>query len=120
MKLDEELTSLEIPRNQINDILSVWEGNYQRVTKLLLSRTVSSNALIDVDWSFGVTSSTDSCEHVGRTYLQLKLTLDRGDLGHENVYVELSLENFYSFLGQIEKMKGYLDILQPDTSRAPT
>ena len=89
------------------------------VTKLLLSRTVSANALVDVDWSSGVTSATDSCEHVGRTYLQLKLTLDRGDLGYKNVYVELSLEHFYSFLGQIEKMKGYLDILQPPPQSTP-
>ena len=56
------------------------------------------------------------CMQIGRTYLQLKLTVDKGGLGHQNIFVELSLENFYSFLGQIEKMKGYLDILVPSSA----
>jgi hypothetical protein len=55
--------------------------------------------------------TTTSSLQIGRTYLQMRLTIDRGDIGLEDVLVELSLENFYSFLGQIEICKGYLDLL---------
>ena len=41
----------------------------------------------------------------------MRLLIDRGDVGLEDVLVELSLENFYNFLGQIEICKGYLDLL---------
>lgn len=56
-------------------------------------------------------STTPPWLQIGRTYLQLRLTIDRGDIGLEDVLVELSLENFYNFLGQIEICKGYLDLL---------
>jgi hypothetical protein len=115
-KLEEELTSLEVPQDPKKEIVHIWGQHYQEVSKTLLSQTINTNSLVDVDWSFGVTSASDTCDQIGRTFLQLKLTLDRGDAGHQNVFIELSLENFYSFLGQIEKMKGYLDILAPSST----
>lgn len=40
----------------------------------------------------------------------MKLTVDRG-AGLQNVYMELSLEQFYQFMVQMEKAKAYLDFV---------
>lgn len=36
------------------------------------------NNLVDMEWKFGVTASTDELRQVGSTFLQLKLTIDKG------------------------------------------
>lgn len=41
----------------------------------------------------------------------MKLTVDRGDKGLQDVYMELSLEQFYQFMVQMEKAKAYLDFV---------
>lgn len=134
-RLEDELTALKIPVGTVGELIGVWKSYYHEVTKLLLSQTVAANALVDVDWSFGVTSASDSCDQVctclcacpvcdatslcffenitqiGRTYLQLKLTIDRGDIGLQDIFVELTLENFYHFLAQIEAISKRLAVV---------
>ncbi len=48
---------------------------------------------------------------MGKTFLQLKLTIDDVDVGIRDEFFELSLEQFYVFLGQMEKCKAYLDFI---------
>lgn len=47
---------------------------------------------------------------VGKTYLQMKLTVDSGE-GGRLVFMELSLDQFYHFMAQMEKAKAYLDFV---------
>ena len=66
-----------------------------------------------MDWRFGVTSSSSELkqvqptqcwerfvrkEQVGRTFLQLRLQLDKGNGAIETTNMELSLPQFYEFL----------------------
>jgi hypothetical protein len=85
------------------------------MSRSLLSRVSAASQLQDLEWSFGVTTSTDDCDQVGRTYLQMKLKV-AGPAGSKDVFVELSLEQFYDFLGQMEKAKAYLDFLKGEAS----
>lgn len=49
---------------------------------------------------------------VGKTFLQMKLTVDSGGGGPGRlVFMELSLEQFYHFMAQMEKAKAYLDFV---------
>lgn len=41
-----------------------WQLHSNELTSSLLSKIVSANQLVDVDWSFGVTASTDDCDKV--------------------------------------------------------
>lgn len=91
---------------------SVWVGHAVTVASSLLQRAVVNNHLIDMDWIFGVTASSDDSNHVGKTFLQLKLTLSGND-GCHVVLIELSLEQFYQFLASMEKCKSYLDYVLP-------
>jgi hypothetical protein len=41
-----------------------WEAHSNQLTSSLLSKIISANQLVDVDWSFGVTASTEDCDKV--------------------------------------------------------
>jgi hypothetical protein len=41
-----------------------WEAHSNELTSSLLSKIISANQLVDVDWSFGVTASTEDCDKV--------------------------------------------------------
>ena len=92
-------------------ITSAWSKQSTKIVSNALAKTVSSNRLIDMDWSFGVTAASDYSDQVGKTYLQLKLTIDAGDEGIRDEFFELTLEQFYQFLAQMEKCKSYVDLL---------
>eukprot|EP00968_Pinguiococcus_pyrenoidosus_P023144 scaffold3581_cov252-Pinguiococcus_pyrenoidosus.AAC.20 len=66
--------------------------------------------LIDMDWKFGVTASSDALESHGSPFLQLKLCLAEGVAVRE-VLVELTLEQFFAFLADMEKAKAVLDLM---------
>jgi hypothetical protein len=64
-----------------------------------------------MDWSFGVTTATDECDQVGKTFLQVKFKIG-GANGAQDIFLELSLEQFYQFLAQMEKAKAYVDYIK--------
>ncbi len=108
-----ECIRLGLPEDAATALRGEWSRNASHIASSLLAKTIAANELIDVDWSFGVTASTSDSDQVGRTYLQMKLTIRNDDegKGHRDVYLELSLEQFYSFLAQIETCKSHLDLL---------
>lgn len=105
------LVSLGISSSSASTISQVWETKASKLTNLLLSKTLESNKLIDMDWSFGVTASSDDFDQVGKTFLQVKVKVDTGNEGIKDIFFELSLDQFYSFLAEIEKCKSFLDAL---------
>ena len=60
---------MEVPQDPKKEIVHIWGQHYQEVTKTLLSQTINTNSLVDVDWSFGVTSASDTCDQVGRSLI---------------------------------------------------
>lgn len=63
-----------------------------------------TNRVVDVDWKFGVTAASSEKSQVGKTFLQLKITVDTGN-GLKNIHMEMSLSQFYAFLHELEKAK---------------
>jgi hypothetical protein len=63
------------------------------------------------DCLFAVTAAGSNERQVGTTYLHVKLILDTGGGHTKNVYLEMSLPQFYAFLHELEKAKGSLDYL---------
>jgi len=64
-----------------------------------------------MSWTFGVSVATDEVAPVGETYLQLRLVLATGGGGRDNVYMELTLPQFYELLAQLQRAKTILDFL---------
>ncbi|KAJ1528317.1 hypothetical protein ONE63_006738 [Megalurothrips usitatus] len=76
-----------------------------------MASSVDMNKVIDVDWKFGVTASTSEQDKVGTSYLHLKITVENSEKQYKNVYLEMTLPQFYSFLHELEKAKASLDFL---------
>jgi hypothetical protein len=128
-ELKANCASLDVSAEVTTIIASCWQQKAGQMATALLSRTIKANELVDMDWSFGksllqvtlyfsdyyissgVTASSDDCDHLGKTYLQLKFTIDYGSQGLKDVFMELSLEQFFQFLAQMENCKQYLDFM---------
>ena len=85
-----------------NAAVEAWGQKTSRVAASLIARTVAANKLVDIDWSFGVTVASSDNNQVGKTYLQLRLTVDEQSRGHCVYFVEMTVEQFYAFLAAME------------------
>eukprot|EP00601_Ochromonadales_sp_CCMP2298_P017023 CAMPEP_0173240276 /NCGR_PEP_ID=MMETSP1142-20121109/13671_1 /TAXON_ID=483371 /ORGANISM="non described non described, Strain CCMP2298" /LENGTH=200 /DNA_ID=CAMNT_0014171369 /DNA_START=100 /DNA_END=699 /DNA_ORIENTATION=+ len=106
---EDKCASLGLQDLAVEAMSRLWKRRAVQVATSLMSRALTNNQLVDMDWTFGVTSASDDCDHVGKTYLQLKLTLSHGP----PVLLELTLDQFYQFLASMEKCKSYLDFVVP-------
>ncbi|NXT34930.1 COMD7 protein, partial [Pelecanoides urinatrix] len=89
-------------------LLLQWKVNSPTLTRLAVGQTLMINQLIDMEWKFGVTAGSSELEKVGSIFLQLKLVIKKGSQ-MENVYIELTLPQFYSFLHEMERVKTSLE-----------
>ena len=56
--------ALGVQESAAQAIKTCWTQHASDLTSALLSKIISANQLIDVDWSFGVTASTDDSDKV--------------------------------------------------------
>ncbi|XP_031845829.1 COMM domain-containing protein 7 [Nomia melanderi] len=63
-----------------------------------------------ISWRFGVTAASNESDNIGKSFLQLKLDLEE-DGKTNNVFVEMTISEFYKFLHDLEKAKSDLDLL---------
>uniref|UniRef100_A0A8C2KW30 COMM domain containing 7 n=2 Tax=Cyprinus carpio TaxID=7962 RepID=A0A8C2KW30_CYPCA len=75
---------------------------------LAVGQTLMVNQLVDMEWKFGVTVGTSELQKTGNIFLQLKLVIRKGNTT-ENVYMELTLPQFYNFLHEMERAKASMD-----------
>ncbi|XP_071464941.1 COMM domain-containing protein 7 isoform X1 [Marmota flaviventris] len=87
-----------------------WKQNAPTLAQWALGQTLMINQLIDMEWKFGVTSGSSELEKVGSIFLQLKLVVKKGNQT-ENVYLELTLPQFYSFLHEMERARTSMECL---------
>ena len=110
-KLSSHLTSNQCPESVVTVASQVYGDNQGRITIASLSKTLKANQLVDMDWVFGVTASSDSCDEIGKTFLQLKLTFEQEvSGGGKSMHLEMSVEQFFAFLSSMEQCKQILDV----------
>ncbi|XP_076241703.1 COMM domain-containing protein 7 [Calliopsis andreniformis] len=64
----------------------------------------------DISWRFGVTAASNESDNVGKSFLQLKLDIAEGSKP-KNIFIEMTISQFYKFLHDLEKAKSNLDLL---------
>ncbi|XP_047397190.1 COMM domain-containing protein 7 isoform X3 [Sciurus carolinensis] len=87
-----------------------WKQNAPSLAQWAVGQTLTINQLVDMEWKFGVTSGSSELEKVGSIFLQLKLVIKKGNQT-ENVYLELTLPQFYSFLHEMERARSSMECL---------
>jgi len=66
--------------------------------------------LIDLEWKFGVTASSDELQAAGESFLLVKYTLQEGEQSElKHIAMEMSLSQFYHFLHEMETAKAAID-----------
>ena len=110
--MKKKCTELDLSRDVTQAIVDTWLSQSRAISLQLLQRIVTQNKLLDVDWNFGVTSASSECDHVGKTFLQLKLVIAQ-DQSTKTIFLELSLDHFFSLLASLEKCKQFIDFVSP-------
>ncbi|XP_072412900.1 COMM domain-containing protein 7 isoform X1 [Chiloscyllium punctatum] len=85
-----------------------WKLNSAVLSRLAVGQTLTVNQLVDMEWKFGVTAGSSELQKVGSVFLQLKFVIKKGNKS-ENVYMELTLPQFYNFLHEMEQAKASLE-----------
>ncbi|TKC42653.1 hypothetical protein EI555_004963, partial [Monodon monoceros] len=67
-----------------------WKQNAPTLARWAVGQTLMINQLIDMEWTFGVTSGSSELEKVGSIFLQLKLVVKKGNQT-ENLYIVIGL-----------------------------
>lgn len=113
-----------------NAICTAWDTTGPRLGQVLADRMVQAGSLLDAEWRFGVTVSTDDVARVGSTFLQMKLTVSGGNEGGAGAgagaqerggagqasgvrveHLEMTVPQFYDLLAQLEKAQSYASYL---------
>ncbi|XP_038069398.1 COMM domain-containing protein 7-like [Patiria miniata] len=103
-QLKEDMVNLGLSEERATHLSNQWKSNLIGLSRTAVGQTLMINQLVDMEWKFGVTAASSELQQVGSTFLQMKLVVNKGNKT-ENVYMELSLPQFYSFLHEMEKAK---------------
>nr|CAG4711851.1 unnamed protein product [Naegleria fowleri] len=99
--IEQDCKNLGLDDDKAQLTCQLWKKYFIALSRGVFSQTLSVHPLLDLDWRFGVTASSSELNEVGSTFLQLKLTIDDG--GRRDVFVEMTLQQFYDFLHEMEK-----------------
>mmetsp|Transcript_48897 Transcript_48897/g.72653 ORF Transcript_48897/g.72653 Transcript_48897/m.72653 type:complete len:208 (-) Transcript_48897:73-696(-) len=91
-------------------IAAMWAKVLPTVSRIVSQAQLEVNELEDMQWKFGVTAASDEMRRVGSTFLQLKLTVGKGE-SKQRVNLEMTLPQFYDFLAQMEKVRSTMDFV---------
>ncbi|KAG7472347.1 hypothetical protein MATL_G00107930 [Megalops atlanticus] len=107
-QVKEDLVTLGLNEDKAIHFSNQWKVHYPVLSRLAVGQTLMVNQLVDMEWKFGVTVGTSELQKVGNIFLQLKLVIRKGN-STENVYMELTLPQFYNFLHEMERAKASMD-----------
>ncbi|XP_069507123.1 COMM domain-containing protein 7 isoform X1 [Ambystoma mexicanum] len=105
-----DFITLGLNQDKASYFAEQWKINTPALTRLALGQTLMINQLVDMEWKFGVTAGSSELQKVGSIFLQLKLVVKKGNK-NENVYIELTLPQFYNFLHEMERVKTSMECL---------
>jgi len=109
LNVRDDLVNFGLPEAKANIIAQRWKTNFVALSRSVIGQTLVVNNVLDMEWRFGVTASTNELRKVGSTFLQLKLVLDKGNNTKENIYMEFTLPQFYEFVKDMEQAKAHLE-----------
>jgi hypothetical protein len=111
----EDLVGLGLKPAKAGTLSEIWIQKFSALSQSMIDRTLVFNEVVDMEWKFGVSASSDELNSVGACFLQLKLVINRNN--HlEDVLMEMTLPQFYKFLQQMQNASRQCDLL----SKVPT
>lgn len=109
--LQDQLIRMEMEETKAVVVSGHWKEQYTQICRKAVKQALMINELVDMEWKFGVTAVTSDGDSAGHSFLQLKLVINKGKDEFENLFMELTLPQFYSFMHEMEKAKSGLELL---------
>lgn len=106
----EEIVSIGLAEDKAKYIAKLYKKNLVALSRAVVGRTLTVNHLTDMEWRFGVVSGSSEVRKAGSTFLQMKMTVNDG-ANSEDVWTELTLPQFFTFMKELHKAKASLDML---------
>lgn len=110
-QLADDCAGLGLSKDAVSVLRGCWEARRRDLATASARTSLMANRLVDLEWTFGVTSATDELGAVGATFLNVKLVIDKGHGEREDIFMELTLAQFYEFMADMEEAKTYIDFL---------
>ncbi|XP_077423898.1 COMM domain-containing protein 7 [Vanacampus margaritifer] len=107
-QLKEDLQTLGLHEDKATHFSQQWAQHRATLCRLAARQTLTVNRLVDMEWKFGVTVGTSEVHKMSNIFVQLKLVVQKGH-STENLYMELTLPQFYNFLHEMERAKASMD-----------
>ena len=83
--VEADLSEFGLDSDHISVFTQSWNVEYVKLNRSAVKSSLSLNEVIDMEWKFGVSASSDNAKKLGTTFLQLKLLIDKGNDKTENV-----------------------------------
>ncbi|RVE71143.1 hypothetical protein OJAV_G00071390 [Oryzias javanicus] len=107
-QIREDLVALGLGEDKAAHFSQQWAEHNAGLSRRALEQTLMVNQLVDMEWKFGVTVGTSEVQKLGSIFLQIKLVTRKGN-STENIYMELTLPQFYKFLHEMERAKASME-----------
>uniref|UniRef100_A0A8C7RI93 COMM domain containing 7 n=1 Tax=Oncorhynchus mykiss TaxID=8022 RepID=A0A8C7RI93_ONCMY len=105
-QVKEDLLTLGLFEDKADHFSQQWSLHYPVLSRLAVGQTLMVNQLVDMEhWHIAVFYCT-ILKYI--CLFQLKLVIRKGN-STENVYMELTLPQFYNFLHEMERAKASMD-----------
>ncbi len=93
-------------------VAALYEARREALSQVAADAAIDSGALLDAEWRFGVSVSTDDVGRVGTTFVSAKLLVAAPGGGPPLAQLlELSVPQFYDLLSSLEKAQAYTSLL---------
>ena len=113
--LSEDLTHCALNADTVNVLREEYRLHYVSLTAISLSQVLMVNELTDFEWKFGVTAASSDMNHLGTTFLTLKITIKTQEQQKQQILMELTLPQFYTFLQQMQIASRQAELLTKNT-----
>ena len=106
-QISEDLSNLGLDQERISNLAQKWTDSFTIISNVNQQRVLTIRQLTDLEWRFGVTTGNSLFNRVGQIFLQMKFKVISGEI----ITIELSIEQFYSFLHEMEKARASIEYL---------
>lgn len=110
VELKDDLVSLSFEEDRAQAVAVVYREYFATLSFAALDATLKVSNLVDMEWRFGVSAGTSDLAETGTCFLQLKLVLEKAGK-RDNILMEITLEQFYSFLSALQKAAATVELV---------
>ncbi|KAH9101881.1 hypothetical protein LEN26_000336 [Aphanomyces euteiches] len=91
---------------------SHWETHRPALLQRVHQALVMSTSFVKLTWKLGITAATNHMPELGTVFVQLSFHMDKGKPELETETIELSVDNFYLFLANMEALHAHMLFLK--------